>query len=225
VGWPGFVGTVTGVSREGLATFLHVGSAKITMTPEPDSWPTAVAARAILATGKAGDAEPVFVEARRLLEYTSPPAGFLTHVVMPSAIAGKSPVAVFETNVDSCVRAELAAGACVLTNHFRTRTDGLKASRDSVDREKRVGEGIGGCLVEGDKKVSIDEAWQLLQSVQRGGGHAFGTLHSLVFRHEPWCFELRIAELGDKGVVAATESARRFVLRREQVFPDLGETR
>ena len=45
VAWPGYVGTVTGVSSEGIAAFLHVGSAQVTYTPEPGSWPSAVAAR------------------------------------------------------------------------------------------------------------------------------------------------------------------------------------
>lgn len=223
VSWPGFVGTVTGVSGDGVAAFLHVGSAKITMTPEPESWPTAVAARAILAAGAGTDAPVTFERARRLLEFTSPPAGYLTHVVLPRAPADGPPVAVFETDAESSVIARLDPGACVLTNHFRTRTDGRKASRDSLDREQRVTKGIGGCLDTGDHKVSIEEAWTLLQSVERGGSHAFGTLHSLVFRHEPWHFELRVALLGDEGVVAAPDSDRRFSLAREQVFPADGK--
>lgn len=225
VSWPGFVGTVTGVSDDGLAVFLHVGSGKVTMTPEPGSWPTAIAARALLASQEHGDGAAVGKEAHRLLEYTSPPAGFLTHVVVPRATGDAPPAAIFETDAKSCVQADSAIGACILTNHFKTRTDGRKPSRDSLDREKRVGSGIDGWLGEGDHRVSIDEAWQVLRSVQRGGGHAFGTLHSLVFRHEPWCFELRIADLGDKGVVAAPDSTRRHVLTREQVFPAVGERR
>lgn len=220
VAWPGFVGTVTGVANDGLAVFLHVGSAKITMTPEPESWPTAIAARALLAAPERGDGAAVAKEARRLLEYTSPPAGFLTHVVLPTAAGEGSPASIFETDAKSCVLAQSATGACILTNHFRTRTDGRKASKDSLDREKRVGAGIDGWLGEGDRRLSVDEAWQVLRSVQRGGGHAFGTLHSLVFRHEPWCFELRIAEHRDEtGVLAAPDSPRRCVLAREQVFP------
>jgi hypothetical protein len=61
--------------------------------------------------------------------------------------------------------------------------------------------------------------------VQRGGGHAFGTLHSLVFRQEPWCFELRIAELGPVGLVAAPVSSRRWSVPREVLFPVQGPPR
>jgi hypothetical protein len=108
----------------------------------------------------------------------------------------------------------------VLTNHFRTRTDGRAASGDSLDRERRVRAGIDECLISGDRKVSCDEAWDLLRSVQRGGGHAFGTLHSIVFRHDPWHFELRVAELEGKSVVPAPDATRRYTLTRSQVFGD-----
>lgn len=219
VTWPGFLGAVTGVSSDGVAAFLHVGSANITYTPEPSSWPSAIATRAILANGT-GEAATVFAEARRLLGNTSPPAGFLTHVVLPQAQGDVAPAAVFETDAASCVVGERGEGAFVLTNHFRTRTDGRKASKDSKDRERQLQAGVGGCLDIGDKKVSVEEAWQILGTVQRGGGHAFGTLHALVFRHEPWCFELRVATLGADGVVAAPASTRRHALTRQQLFAD-----
>ena len=47
VAWPGYIGTVTGVSADGVAAFLHVGSARFAM-PQPSSWPAAVAARKVL---------------------------------------------------------------------------------------------------------------------------------------------------------------------------------
>jgi hypothetical protein len=220
VSWPGYVGSVSGISSEGIAAFLHVGSGKITMTPEPSSWPTAVAARAILGECKAADGVAVFAEARRLLGYTSPPAGFLTHVVLPQVPAGHAPVAVFETDSGSSVQGDEPKGASVVTNHFRTRKDGRSPSKDSLDREQRVRTCIEGCLGVGDKLVSVEEAWAILESVQRGGGHAFGTLHSLVFRHEPWCFELRVAVHEDKGLVAAPKSPRRFALTHKELFAD-----
>jgi hypothetical protein len=228
VSWPGFVGTVTGVSRDGLAAFLHVGSAKITYTPEPSSWPTAIAARAILAAGVGSDAAATWAAAREQLGYTSPPGGFLTHLVLPVAPAVGAPAMVFEADARKVVPGAgpgaVADGAerrdaLVVTNHFRTRTDGRPASGDSLQREKRLAKGIGQCLAADDHKLSRDEVWELLGAVERGGGHAFGTLHALVFRHEPWCFELRIAELGTDGIVAAPASGRRVVLSREQVFP------
>ena len=218
VTWPGFVGTVSGVSSEGIAAFLHTGSGKITRTPEPGSWPTAVAARAILAQSRAADGVAVFAEAKRLLGYTSPPIGFLTDVVLPQPPEGKAPVAVFETDSGSSVQGDETKGAFVLTNHFRTRKDGRSPSKDSLDREQRVRTCIEGCLGIGDKRVSIGEAWTILESVQRGGGHAFGTLHSVVFRHEPWCFELRVAVHEDKGLVAAPKSPPTFVLTQKQLF-------
>jgi hypothetical protein len=69
--------------------------------------------------------------------------------------------------------------------------------------------------------VSPVEAWDVLATVDRGGKRSFGTLHALVYRHEPWCFELRVAELKDGGLVAAPVSARRYVLTRAELFaPD-----
>lgn len=218
VGWPGYIGCVTGVSSHGTAAFLHVGSARIDYTPEPLSWPSAVAARRMLELGS-GDAVAVFERARALLGYTSPPAGFLTHLVLPAVPESGVPVAVFETDSGTCV-AGTVDPPFVLTNHFRTRTDGRPASKDSLDREQRLRSGVAGCIAVDDRQLSADEAWRLLASVQRGGGHAFGTLHALVFRFAPWHFELRVATLGADGVVAAPVSARRHVLTRAQVFAD-----
>lgn len=222
VAWPGYIGTVTGISDDGVAGFLHVGTGEITYLPEPSSWPTAIALRRILAHGaRGGDADAVFAFAKDQLGYTSPPAGYLTHVVLPIVPKGTAPLAVFETDAQSVVKGQVGDGPFVLTNHFRTRTDGRGASGDSEKREQQLLAGLAKCSVEGDHVVSVDEAWQTLALVERGGRITFGTLHSLVFRHDPWCFELRIAELVENGkaLVPATQSQRRYVLRREQVFP------
>ncbi|HEX5053137.1 MAG TPA: C45 family peptidase [Planctomycetota bacterium] len=216
VAWPGYVGTVTGVSSDGVAVFLHVGSARISMTPESDSWPTAVAARAILQLVPRGDAEAAFSKAKDLLSYTSPPAGYLTRVVLPQCPTDGAPVAVFETDVRQCVR-ESVSGASVVTNHFTSRQDGRPASKDSLDRATRLHAGLDQCCGTGDKQVSIEEAWQILESVQRGNSR-FGTLHSLVFRQAPWCFDLRIATVADGKILAAPVSARRCELTRQQLF-------
>ncbi|MEZ6037452.1 MAG: C45 family autoproteolytic acyltransferase/hydrolase [Planctomycetota bacterium] len=219
VAWPGYVGTVTGVSSDGMAAYLHVGSGVISYTPEPSSWPTAVAARAILAAGAGGGPEKVFAGARELLDYTSPPAGFLTHVVLPTVPEHGRPVAVFETDVEECVLGAAANGPFVVTNHFQTRTDGRSASRDSLGRLEKVQGGIAGCIDVGDHRVDVDEAWQILRSVERGGGRGFGTLHAIVFRHQPFVFELRLATLDERGhIVAAPSSGARHALTRAQVF-------
>lgn len=222
VSWPGYIGAVTGVSSDGLAAFLHVGSATITYTPQPSSWPSAIAVRELLAHG-ASEPAAIWARAKELLGNTSPPAGFLTHVVLPVVPAQGPPAVVFETDAKSCVPGEPGPGPLVVTNHFRSRTDGRPASADSVDRQQRLEKELAGCFDLADRRVSIEEAWQILASVDRGGGHAFGTLHALVFRHEPWCFELRVGAVGEKGIVAAPASDRRHVLSRRQVFAD-GET-
>ena len=219
VAWPGYIGAVTGVSSDGVAAYLHVGSAKWSMTPEPSSWPSAIAARRILARGAAGTAKEVFASAEDLLSYTSPPAGYLTHVVLPRIPADMPPARAFETDVDSCVVGQPSDGPVVLTNHFCTRTDGRKASKDSLDRQRQLQRGISGCFDVGDRQIDIGEAWQMLTKVQRGGAH-FGTLHSLVFRLQPWHFEIRLADHQPDGLVAAPESGKNFVLTRKQVFAD-----
>jgi len=215
LGWPGYVGTVTGVSADGVAAYLHVGSAKVSL-PEPSSWPSAIAARKVLASKGQGDAR--LLEARQHIEHTSPPAGFLTHVVLPEVPASGTPAALFETDAHKCVRGEVQPGPFVVTNHFRTREDGRNSSGDSLGREEELQKGITGCIEVGDRKVDVDEAWRMLASVEAGGGHHFGTLHSLVFRHEPWCFEVRVGVHGEDGIVAAPSSSRRHRLTREQVF-------
>jgi hypothetical protein len=217
VTWPGYVGTVTGVDSDGVAVFLHVGSGKISRTPEPSSWPTAIAARRILEELRPADPKAAFTKAKDLLGYTSPPAGFLTRVVLPIVPKEGTPAAVFETDTKQCVLADAQACPCVVTNHFETRKDGRVASKDSLDRAMKVRAGVDGCIADGDHKVSIAEAWTVLESVQRGN-QRFGTLHAIVFRHEPWCFELRLGTQGEKGCVPAPVSTRRFALTREQVF-------
>lgn len=217
VTWPGYLGSVTGVNRDGVAAFLHVGTGKISMTPRPGAWPTAIAARELLAAVDGAAPKAAWQLAEELLGNTSPPAGFLTRVVLPGAPVGESPAAVFETDVAKCVRAAAPAGLCVTTNHFETRDDGRPASKDSLERAALLKQRLGDCLAGAQKVVKPADAWQALVAVQRGN-QRFGTLHALVFRHEPWCFELRIGELGESGCVPAPSSTRQFALTREQVF-------
>lgn len=216
VTWPGYVATVTGVNRDGVAAFLHVGTGDVTFTPEPESWPTAVAARQILQQVH-GSSAAEFDRCRELLEYTSPPAGYITRVVLPRVPADGVPVGVFETDRNKVVAAPVR-DPMVTTNHFVGRSDGRAKSKDSSDRERSLAKGLQQCLTEGDRAVSPAESWQLLAGVDRGGRNAFGTLHALVFRAEPWFFELRVAELRDGVLVPATRSSRRHVLSRDQLF-------
>lgn len=218
VTWPGYVATVTGISAEGIAGFLHVGTGKVTFTPEPESWPIAVAVREILQRQRANAGAEAFGAAEKLLGYTSPPAGMLARIVLPAAPAGDVPVGVFECDSKKVERARIERCE-IVTNHFLSRTDGRPASGDSKGREQSIKKDLDAWRTTGDERVSIDEAWQALVRVQRGGGHAFGTLHSVVFRAEPWHFELRLGEYGEQGLIAAPVADRRHVLAREQVFP------
>jgi len=215
VAWPGYIGTVTGVSADGVAAFLHVGSARFAM-PQPSSWPAAVAARKVLESDGAGDDR--LAQAQRHIEYTSPPVGFLTHVVLPRVPASGAPAALFEADARRSVLGAAPPGPFVVTNHFRSRQDGAGASGDSLGREQALQRGVLGCVTVDDERVDVGEAWRILGSVERGGGRFFGTLHSLVFRHYPWCFEVRVAEFVDDAVVAAPSSGRRYELTRAQVF-------
>ncbi|MBL8723205.1 MAG: hypothetical protein JNK49_04125 [Planctomycetes bacterium] len=217
VTWPGYLGAVTGINRDGAAAFLHVGTGRISMTPRPGSWPTAIAARELLAVVDVGTPKTAWQQAEQLLGNTSPPAGFMTRVVLPGAPAGEAPAVVFETDVAKCVRAATPDGLCVTTNHFTTRDDGRPASKDSLERTALIKQRLGDCLAGESKVVKPADAWQALASVQRGN-QRFGTLHALVFRHEPWCFELRVGEPGEKGCVPAPSSRRQYRLTREQVF-------
>jgi hypothetical protein len=221
VTWPGYLGVVTGVNEDGLCAFLHVGTGNITWTPEPGSVPSAIALGAILAQCRARDGARCYARALELLGDTSPPAGYLTRLVLPAAPAGDVAFALFETDSRKAVRST-APDCNVVTNHFLSRADGRAASKDSLERQKAIQKGIDGCLQTGDHAVSIAEAWTLLASVQRGGKRGFGTLHSLVFRPDPWCFELRLADSKPDGLVAAPASQSRRALPRGDVFPANG---
>ena len=218
VTWPGYVAIVTGVNRDGITAFLHVGNAEIRFMPEPESWASAVAVRAVLEQSRAKGGTACFDLARELLEQTSPPIGYITRVTLPAVPADGPPAAVFEADHDDVVAAPVVSGA-VVTNHFLGREDGRPAPKDSIDRHKRIVGVIEQCLGADDHAVSVAEAWDALVAVQRGGGHAFGTLHSLVFRAEPWHFELRVGLHTPKGLVAAPSADRVHVLTRDQLFP------
>ena len=215
LGWPGYIGTVSGVSADGVAAYLHVGSARQAM-PEPSSWPAATAARKILESRGRGDAR--IGEAREHVEYTSPPSGFLTHVVLPAVPESGVPAALFEADSRKSVLGDVRSGPCVVTNHFLTRKDGRDAAADSRRRERMLRRGIAGCFELGDQKVDSAEAWDMLREVAVSSRSRFGTLHSLVFRHEPWCFEVAICEKDGRQVVGAPSSSLRYRLTREQVF-------
>jgi hypothetical protein len=221
VTWPGYLGVVTGVNEDGLCAFLHVGTGAITWTPEPGSVPSAIALGAILAQCRARDGARAYARALELLGDTSPPAGYLTRLVLPAAPAGDLAFALFETDSRKAVRCT-APGCNVVTNHFLSRADGRAASKDSLERQKTIQKGIDGCLRTGDHAVSVAGAWTLLASVQRGGRRGFGTLHSLVFRADPWCFQLRLADSKPDGLVAAPVGSRRHALERSDVFPAAG---
>lgn len=222
VTWPGYVCAVTGVNQDGVAVYLHVGSGELSLLPEPESWPTAAAARTVLDTVRGAEPAAAFAFAEKQLEWTSPPVGFLTRVVLPAVPAEGPTHAVFEVDHDTVVRAKID-GPCIVTNHFQARDDGRGASADSIARHRDIKNGVAQCLAQGDHRVSVAEGWDLLQKVQRGRGHAFGTLHALVFRHDPWCFELRLASLAEDGrIVPAPVSERRWSVPRAVLFAPAG---
>lgn len=212
VSWPGYVGAVTGVNEDGVATFLHVGNSERGDLPVPGRMPTAVAAREILRDSEVSDA---FEAAHEFLRETSAPAGYLTRVVLPRIGKGQ-PARVFEADRTRVTwRAE--ASHCVVTNHFLSRKGERNVSTDSKVRRQALLVAIGKSL-EGGGKASVADVWTYLASVDRGGAN-FGTLHSLVFRNDPWVFELAIAEFdAATGVKPATRSTRRYRLPRAQVF-------
>jgi hypothetical protein len=216
VTWPGYLGAVTAVNEDGLAVFLHVGNGGFSPTPEAESWPTAVAARAILERATPAGAAAL---ARELLEKTSPPSSFITRVVAPQVDAGAAPARVFEVDARSVVERPVHE-ACVITNHFVR--EGLRASRDSQQRFTTLTEDVDGLRREGDRRISVAEAWQALARVERGGQRpGFGTLHSLVFRAQPWVFELALGRDAKAGrVQAAPSKGRRYAIPREVLFRD-----
>lgn len=216
VTWPGYVMTVTGVSEKGVAVFLHVANARRTLTPRRDSLPTAVAARAIL---EGADVEGGFELAAGLLEQTSPPAGYLTRVVLPEVPEGEpGPVKVFEADYQN-VAVRSAERLCVVTNHFLRAKAPRGAGRDSSGRYDKLENCLVTYLEEQDRRVSTAETWEALALVQRSG-RRFATLHSIVFRQQPWVLEVAIGTLGPNGrVLGAAKSQRRYRLQREGVFP------
>ncbi len=206
VTWPGYVGAITAVEQRGLAVFVHYGNAGVSWTPKDGAVPTALATRAILAAGPAG----ALAAARQALAATAPPAGFLTRVVLPS---GPRAETVFEHG-DEAQHERLGGAISVTSNHFL----GIEGERGiSLDSGMRF-DAVTACLGEA-QPIDAALAWRALAAAQRGEGFVFPTLHSLVYRAEPWCFELRIAARDAAGkLVPAPESPRRYAVPRGVLF-------
>jgi hypothetical protein len=107
----------------------------------------------------------------------------------------------------------------VVTNHFLSRPDAAPRG-DSLARWTRIGDQLQRELDTADRRLSIDEAWAALAAVERGG-RRFGTLHSVVFRKDPWVCELRLGiHDAAHGVGAAPSRGRRFRLSMAALFAD-----
>lgn len=214
---PGYVGVVTGVSADGVAVFLHVGSGRTGM-PDSDAMPTAIAVRE--AVMRAESPAAIAALGAEMLEETSPPASYISRFVLPRVLQAKGadavPAVVFETDLDGVRRRRENLAPCVVTNHFGAH----EAGGDSGQRYERIAADLRRWQIDGDRRVSVAEAWDALASVSRASPR-FGTLHSLVFRAEPWVFELALGRRdADGSIVAAPKAgaARRHVLTREQLF-------
>ncbi len=210
VSWPGYLGAITAINQQGLAVFLHMANGG-QGRQKNGALPTAVAARLLLEEAEPGS---TFQQAKALLEQTSPPKGYLTRVVLPQVPADQSaPVRVFEASTQK-VEERVEHEHCVVTNHFRSQAMLNGAEPATGSRYQQLAEHLA------NAPLGPQEAWQALRQVQ-AGGNAFATLHSLVFRAEPWVFELAIGQFEEDGeVLPAPQSPRRYVLAREQVFPD-----
>ena len=214
VTWPGYVATVTGVNEHGVAVFLHVGSGKRVMMPRAGCLPTAVAARNIL---EQAGADRAFAVAQEQLEQTSPPASYITRVVLPESVGGKAPVGVFEADHARVMRRQ-TEDRCVVTNHFFTKL-GKGRSPDSQARFRQITERLGGLTSTEDGKVAVEEAWQALERVQRSG-RRFATLHSLVFRHQPFVFEVALGQVQEGGEIGGAPGANLHQrIPRSVLFP------
>jgi hypothetical protein len=214
IAWPGYVGAITGVNEHGVATFLHFGDSG-GGTPRPGAYPTATAARGIL---RQANAESAFEVSEAILKRTCPPRGYLTRVVTPDQSKGH-PARVFEVDVEGVTHRE-DGEYCIVTNHFLSRGESPTIG-DSVNRWKQIRSMLKGDLSTADQKVSVGEAWEALAAVERSG-QSFATLHSMVFRHDPWVFEIAIGKLDESSRVDGAPSAgTRHRLTRDAVFASI----
>lgn len=215
VTWPGYVMAVTGVNADGVCVFLHTGNGRRTMAPRRGTVPTAAAARQILEEATVANA---FEVARKAVGQTSPPASYLTRVVLPATPAGApGPVRVFEADHREVTERQ-EHRLCVVTNHFVVAGDPAAAGRDSGGRYRTLVDCLDECLRADDRRVSVSEAWGALARVQKSG-RSFASLHSMVFRQDPFVFEVALGKLDtNRSVQGAPGSPRRYRLRREAVF-------
>ena len=172
--------------------------------------PTATAVRKVLSE-LGGD--ELAGRAEEIMSKTSPPSSYITRFVLPQPQGDAPPLAIFEVETDSLQQRDVE-GPCVVTNHFGSH----EGSSDSEGRFASLSDDVSECFRDGDQMVSVEEAWAAIRAVDRSG-QRFATLHSVVFRAEPWVFEIAIGEVDGSGnVTAAPRSGRRHRLARDQVF-------
>ena len=180
-GFPGLVGTVSGLSEAGVGAFLHVGNGGFGGGEEGRSLPPSILARMVLEECSPAQAA---ARAEELIATACFRNSYLLRIVTPGVDA--PPTTVFEVDPRGFERQRLPDEAkgepplLVTTNHYLTRAAPFAVIPDSRIRYCNLEDDARRCLADGDRRIAPEEAWNGLGLVKQEQGIV--TLHSLVWR-------------------------------------------
>lgn len=189
IGWPCFIGCLTGMNSKGVMVSLHDAPGR-PVSDVSHLMPRALALREALENARAATA---IEDVARVLEKRTSAVGNNVPIAFPYD-GRHAPAAVFEYDGDlerdggvTLRLPESAAGslACMLacTNHYRKRGEPT-----ACDRYEKIESRLKSARAAG-RKIGVPEAWQILKGVEVAG-RVF-TFHSVVF--EPNRMRMHVA--------------------------------
>ncbi len=167
VAWPGLVGVLSGMNRDGLSVVVHGGRAKETTA---DGEPVVHTTRALLS--EAHDVEEA-------IEILKTKKAMVSHILMLADASGRGVIVERAPGVDPFVRSiDEAVDVLPLTNHFEgplatdPKNTRVRESTSTLPRRERLDE-----LLEDTRPIDAGRAVEILRDKQGVNGEALDLGH------------------------------------------------
>lgn len=169
-----YLGAFTGISADGVCTFMHDGTGTRQRQPSGPATPLSVSLTGMLETMDVSD--PLGYAERTLNEVGASPFSYMVRVIAPQPMEkGEAPVRVFRIDADGVSTNPVGNGVCITTNHY-LKPDGAAvegAHEWSLLRYRRLANATA------NKPVTPESAFAALGSVAPENDFS-GTIHSVV---------------------------------------------
>lgn len=193
---PCFIGAYTGVSADGVCTFMHDGTGTGQRKPSGPATPLSVSLTGMLETMDVSD--PFGHAERELKAVGMSPFSYMVRVIAPQPMErGQAPVRVFRIDAGGVSTNPVGNGVCITTNHY-LEPDGtaVEGANDwSLLRYRRLANAVE------DKDVTPAAAFAALRSVTLDSDRA-GTIHSVVVYPKSRKLDVAVGKWKDKLVPA-----------------------